>query len=146
MKRIEARLKVLKATIEFDGTSGKGELNTPLEQKCYIESGCDLHQIVNGDFIQEVFYKVTEPLVTADSANTYIEAGFKEKNKNGDFGDYALNSTTGIIDTLNSNSSGKKLEPDYTSAVKDTVLNFIPKGSSPITGGVIEFYISVIGL
>ena len=114
-----------KHTITFTGASGYGLTGVPF-------SWDDAPQAKSDEYIYEVFYRVTTPIVSSVTASDYILAGIEVDDI-----DCIFNSTTGIIDTLNSNAAGFKLNPDYTKATATRSLPFFAEGSH-ITAGTIE--------
>lgn len=118
--------------LTFDGTEGKGQAGIPFNWP-----NVEKPSIISGFFIYEVFYRVTTPLVSATPATDNITFGIDV-----DEPDSILNSTNGIIDTLNANATGIKIEPKYTKStdVRDLVLNF---NGNDITAGTIEFKLKI---
>jgi hypothetical protein len=124
-------IRALKFSKTFDGTSGNGANGSVT-----IDTLC----INKDEFIYDVFYKVKTALTSGDSANTYLQVGIAVDDP-----DCVFNSTTGVVDTLNSGASGTKLDPDYTtSSIDKRLIVAEVGGTNDITAGVIEVYLVVM--
>jgi hypothetical protein len=117
--------------LTFDGTAGKGANS----QGITIDSD---YKLENGEYICGVFYRVTTPLVSGDGAGTYIELGIPVDDASA-----ILNSTTGIVDTLNAGAIGTKISHSYTKATTTRDITGDVKGTSDITAGEIEIVVSI---
>lgn len=92
-----------------------------------------------GEYVSEVFYRVTTPLTSGDAAGTYFKIGL-----NVDDDDCVLNSTTGIINTLNAGATGDKPVHAYTKSIADgRELIMSTEGTNDITGGTIEIVLTI---
>ena len=93
-----------------------------------------------GEFIYEVFYRVTTTLTSGDTAGTYLQLGLTVDDV-----DCIFDATTGIVDTLNTNALGIKTAPvAYTKSLIDgrEIVADIG-GTNDITGGVLEVIITI---
>lgn len=127
-------LKTIKIDFTFTGESGFGANGVPLS------IAEDVAPCLNQEeFVYEVFYRITTPLTSGDAAGTYLKAGL-----NVDDDDCILNSTTGIIDTLNAGATGTKPVHAYTkSTINTRIIELIPEGTNDITGGTIELILII---
>jgi hypothetical protein len=133
MNLIFENKRLIKITKTFDGTIGNGAEDSTTDFK-----GFDITASLNeGEFIYEVFYRVTTPFNS--SATIYLQAGIKTDEE-----DAALDSTTGILDTLNANASGFKLNPKYTKSIIDgREILLVPKAGD-ITAGTVEIILTIV--
>lgn len=125
-------IRLIKITNTFDGTAGNGANGDFITL-------ADEPTLDTGEFIYEVFYRVTTTLTSGDTAGTYLTSGI-----NVDDNDAILNSTTGIIDTLNAGAAGTKPTHVYSKSTidrRDIVLK--TEGTNDITGGTIEIILLV---
>lgn len=92
-----------------------------------------------GEFIYQVFYRVTTTLTSGDSDATYLQLGI-----NVDESDAILGATTGIVDTLNTGSTGTIPVHKYTKATVDnrTITGSVG-GTDDITAGSIEIILTI---
>lgn len=92
-----------------------------------------------GEYVYEVFYRITTPLTSGDTAGTYLQLGIGV-----DDNDCIFNSTTGIVDTLNATTTGVKIEPAYTkSTIDGRLVSGTAGGTNDITGGTIEILLTI---
>jgi hypothetical protein len=125
--------KTIKISFTFTGASGAGANNFPLS----IDSN-PTPFLLEDEFVYEVFYRVTNPLTSGDLAGTYLRVGIDVDDV-----DAILNSTTGILNTLNTNADGFKLNPAYTKATEQRNIVMRPLGTDDITGGEIEIILTI---
>lgn len=120
--------RAIKIEKTFDGTIASGAEDS--ETDISVEGVNPT--LFEGEYVYDVFYRVTTPFNS--SPTIYLEAGIKTDDQ-----DCILDGTTGILDTLNSNSTGLKSNPvAYTkSTIEGRDLILVPKNGD-ITAGVIE--------
>jgi hypothetical protein len=93
--------------------------------------------IDSGEFIYEVFYRVTTTLVSAGAAT--LELGITTDDP-----DCALDTTTGLMSTLNSNAAGLKSAPvAYTKSTVDGRELIATVGTADITAGELEIILAI---
>lgn len=126
--------RTISFSFTFDGSSGFG-----LNATASVINRNPIPFLDEGEFVSEVFYRVTTPLTSGDTAGTYFKIGL-----NVDDDDCVLNSTTGIIDTLNATALGTKPTHAYTKATADgRELIMSTEGTNDITGGTIEIVLTI---
>jgi len=119
----------IKIVHTFDGTSGSGAEDS-------LTVLTDIPTLDIGEYISDVFYRVTTPFNA--SGTFYLQAGIKT-----DDADAALNLTTGILTTLNTNALGIKVVPAYTKCTVDgRDIEVVPKGGD-VTVGTIELTLTI---
>jgi hypothetical protein len=90
------------------------------------------------EFVYEVFYRVLDPLVSSNTAVSFLRIGIDV-----DDNDAILNATTGILDTLNTNQLGLKLNPAYTKATDERLIICRTLGGADITAGELEIILTI---
>jgi outer membrane protein assembly factor BamA len=129
--------RYIRVEVEFDGAIGSGAQDSTTVLT-------DIPTINKDEYISEVFYRVVQDSGAAilnSSATIYLQAGISTDDV-----DAALNSTTGVLDTMNTNGftgGGYKPPHFYTKSIIDgRTLLLVPK-LGDITSGIVELTLTI---
>jgi hypothetical protein len=118
--------RTISIEMSFNGTGGAGATGN------FIIDRNPIPFLDIGEFVYEVFYRVTTTLVSAGAAT--LELGITTDDP-----DCILTTTTGLMSTLNTNGAGFKLNPGaYTKSTVDGRELIATVGTADITAGVLE--------
>ena len=125
--------RTAKIKFTFTGEIGKGA-NDSL---CVLDN---IPIINKGEFIYDAFCRVTTPLTSQSTSDTYLQCGIAVDSE-----DSAINSVSGIVDTLNASPLGLKFVPNFIkSSIDGRNIELVPKGTSDITSGAIEIILIIM--
>lgn len=125
--------RTVKLNYVFTGGAGAGADNTLFSLDMNPQPALTVDE-----FVYEVFYRVLDPLVSSNTAVSYLRIGIDV-----DDNDAILTSTTGILDTLNTNQLGFKLNPAYTKATDERLVICRTLGGVDITAGELEIILTI---
>jgi hypothetical protein len=125
--------RTVKLNYVFTGASNFGADNTLFSLDMNPQPA-----LQTDEFVYEVFYRVLDPLVSSNTATSYLRIGLDVDDT-----DAILNSTTGILDTLNTNQLGFRLNPAYTKATDERLIICRTLGGNDITVGELEIILTI---